>query len=246
VWRGRPVVEIEIELDIQKMPDAEPWQNYFTSRFAWNDESASLTRSVQQGAQPIPEERFESPHYIEIATSDTRTTILTCGLPFHRKTGPRMIDSLLVVPHESQRRFRFVVAIDQDYPLQAAIDALTPPVCVPTSQGPPRAPSGWFFHNNSRGVQVLQLLPLLPEPAVRVDAWDQTPLPETPPGQGVALRLIETEGRTTRARLRCFRAPARARQRDFLGNTIAELSIEGDAVLVDFTPYEIAEVEVMF
>ena len=39
---------------------------------------------------------------MEIASSDEeRTTILPLGLPFHRKTGPRMLDSLLVVEGEN-------------------------------------------------------------------------------------------------------------------------------------------------
>src|SRR5205823_13613987 len=131
VWRGRPVVEIDVELDIEKMPDAEPWHNYFASRFAWHDETASLTRSVMMGAHETAEERIEALHYLEIATPEQRTTILAPGLPFYRKTGPRMIDSLLVVPRESERTFRFVIAIDQDYPMQSALDALSPPVVVP-------------------------------------------------------------------------------------------------------------------
>ena len=49
-----------------------------------------------------------------------------------------------------------------------------------------------------------------------------------------------------RVKVRCFRPPARARQRDFLGKTITELTIEGDAVLVDLTAYELADVEIRF
>ncbi len=166
VWRGRPVVEVEIELDIVRMPDAEPWHNYFTSRFAWHDETASLTRSAMMGACETAEERIESLHYLEIATPDQRTTILTAGLPFHRKTGPRMIDTILVVPRETERKFRFTIAIDQDYPMQAALDALSSSVVVPTRRGPPKSgAAGWFFHLATRQVQIVQMLPLMAKPA---------------------------------------------------------------------------------
>jgi len=60
------------------------------------------------------------------------------------------------------------------------------------------------------------------------------------------LRLVETEGRPVRARLRCFRTPKTARQRDFQGQTIYELAIDGDAVLIDLTAFEIADIEVRF
>lgn len=247
VWRGRPFLEIRIELDIAQMPDGDPWSNYYAARFAWNDSAASLTRSVLQGAQGIKEERFESPHYFEIATESQRTTILNAGLPFHRKTGDRIVDSLLVVAGETRREFRFAVAFDQNYPLQAALDVLSPVISVATAQGPPRiGRSGWFFHLDVRNVQVTRIMDRMAEPSERVDSWDSQRDALPPPGAGCAVRLIETEGRPIRAKLRCFRAPVAARQRNFRGNTVTDLTLEGDAVLVDLTAYEIADVELTF
>ena len=68
LWRGRPIIELEIELRPTQLPDGDPWSNYFASRFAWNDSSATLTRGVLGGAHGIQWERFESPHFFEIAT----------------------------------------------------------------------------------------------------------------------------------------------------------------------------------
>jgi len=250
VWRGRPVVEIDIELDVVKEPDAEPWQNYYAARWAWNDEDAALTRSVMLGAHEVPpgnDMRFEAPHYIEIAVEDRRTTIIPCGLPFHRRTGPRMFDTILVVAKETRKQFRFVIAIDQPYPMQAALDAMSPVTLVPTTHGPPRSgTSGWFFHLNARSVQIVQLVGLFDEPPPPRDEWDHTEPVASPPGRGCTLRLIETEGRAVRTKLRCFRPPTRARQRNYLGETITNLTIEGDAVLLDLTAHEIADIEVRF
>jgi alpha-mannosidase len=197
------------------------------------------------GAHETADERIEALHYLEIATPEERTTILAPGLPFYRKTGPRMIDSLLIVPRETERVFRFTIAIDQDYPVQSALDALSPPVVVLTSAGPPRGgATGWFFHLATRQVQVLQLLPLAAAP---VDSEEGSRAAAVLPAAcGCALRLVETEGRPVRARLRCFRTPVRARQRDLKGQTIYELAIDGDAVLVDLTSFEIADIEVRF
>lgn len=248
VWKGRPILEIDIELDIDRQPDSEPWHNYYGCRFAWNNESVALTGSALSGAYALGEERCESPHYLEIADGDLRTTILPLGLPFHRKTGARMLDSLLVVAHETKRRFRFVIAIDQLFPMQAALEAMVPATLLRTTQGPPRSgTSGWFFHLDSRQVQVLDLLPLMSEPPAETDAWDRPDaLPPAPSTSGFCLRLIETEGRSLRTKLRCFRQPVRARQRDFLGKTICDLHLEEDAVLVDLIGHEIADVEVFF
>jgi alpha-mannosidase len=276
VWRGRPVVEIDVELSVDEMPDGEPWHNYFAARFAWHDETASVTRSAMMGAHETAEERIESLHYLEIATPEQRTTILAPGLAFHRKTGPRMIDTILIPARETERKFRFVIAVDQDYPMQSALDALTPPIVVPPQAGPPKSGSaGWFFHLASRQVQIIRMLPLVSSVAPESDvgqvehsdvgwverseahqvagndledrpvASRERQLPDTL-RCGCALRLVETEGRPIRARLRCFRTPASARQRDFLGNTICELPIDGDAILVDLAAYEIADIETRF
>jgi len=69
-------------------------------------ESVAVSRSLFQTAHALgDEQRFESPHFIEIADDNDRTTIVTHGLPFHRKIGPRMVDTLLVsLEFESVRR----------------------------------------------------------------------------------------------------------------------------------------------
>ena len=253
VWRGRPVIEIDIQLDIQRMPDGDPWSNYYAARFAWNDSTASLTRSLLEGAQSFQHERFESPHYFEIATEQERTTILNFGLPFHRKTGTRMLDSLLVTAGETQNRFRFVIAMDVNYPMQAALDAMTPVSVVPTESGPPpRGTSGWFLHINAQNVQVTRIMGLANEPT-NVNEPTDVLEPRTeyddavrPGGPGFALRLMETEGRHRQVKLRCYKTPSSARQRDFQNHTLSDLTIEEDAVLIDMTAYEIADVELRF
>lgn len=269
LYRGLPYVDVEIELsDVAELPEGDPWTNYFACRWAHNDMTASLTRSVQQGAQGFQGQRFESLHYLEIATPEQRTTICLAGSAFHRKTGPRMIDTLLLVAGETNRRFRFRIALDVDYPLHPAMDLVSPPLAVPTVDGPPAmGPAGWFFHVSAKNVQILRIMDVLPEPvdegfagdvdhdhAGRVsDASDEKraihtdDLESRPPArEGFAVRLMETEGRGRRVRLRCFRSPKSARQRDFRGRTLNDLPVEDDAVLVEMTAHEIADVEVLF
>lgn len=246
VWRGRPLLEIEIEFDSVKMPDGDPWTNYFAARFAWNSSLAALTRSTLGGALTgWKDERLESPLYLEIADDEQRTTILPHGLPFHRKTGERIIDSILLVSSETQRKFRFTIAVDQAYPMQAALDAMTPLMAIPTTQGPPRSGgTGWFLHLNVRNVQIMQLSDLLANPVEQVDAWDtMVTSPTIKPGEGFAVRLLETEGRPVRCQLKCFQTPKSARQRDFQGRTVTDLTIREDTVIIDMVANEIAELE---
>jgi len=235
VRRLLPTVEVDIELTDIKAPEGDPWNNAFVARFAWNDSTAAITRAIWHGAHPVGGDRFESSDYLEIAEEQDRVTIIPHSLPFHRRTGPRMIDSLLVVEGESRRKFRFTIAVDQAYPLQAARDATQPPIIVPTEQGPPRSGrTGWFYHLDAKHVQIMQLSGL---------QADGKPNDHTQPAVGFCLRLIETEGRAGQVRLRMFQTPKSASKRDFTNTTLTSLPIENDAVIIDLSASEIAEIE---
>jgi alpha-mannosidase len=247
VWRGRPVLELDLELDIHRMPEGDPWSNYYAARFAYGDSTAALTRSVQQGTHGFSGQRFESPHYLEIATESERVTILNGGLPFHRHTGERMIDSLLLTAGETKRSFRFVIAFDANYPLQAALDAMTPPAVLFTDHGPPPSGAmGWFFHISARNVQISRVIPLMDETPSDAAVGDLDQWHAAAGDEGFALRLIETEGRHGQVKLRCYRTPVHARQRDFCGRTLSELRIIDDTVHIEMAPYEIADVELRY
>jgi alpha-mannosidase len=224
VARGRPVIEIDVELAPSQPVAGDPWTNYVGCRFAWRHEDAALTASMQQGAQPLAGQRLEAPQYIEIADESFRTTLLTPGLPFHRKTGERMLDTLLLAEGETARRFQFAIAIDAKYPLQAQLDQYSPPVVIPTSTRPGETSrQGWFFSLSAANVQLTRILP-------------------SPNPNSLIIRLLETEGRARVFGLQCFRPPVSARQVNFLGETIATLQLD-DAVNVEISPYEICDIE---
>jgi alpha-mannosidase len=233
LYRGRPFAEVEIELGVEKNPEGDPWTNYLAARFAWSDADQMLTRSQQESACPVKDEqRLESPHYLELASEAHRTTILTGGLSFHRSTGPRMLDTILVTEGEAQRRFRFGLAVDHSFPMEAAIDWESPPIVLPVDHGPPRpGPTGWLFQIAARNIQLRRLLPL------RGPAAEQS-------RTGCIIRLQETEGRNKTFRLTPFRPPTKAQQVDLTGRPLHTFKIEGGAVLVSMAPNELCDVEV--
>ncbi len=240
VWRGRPIIEIDIELDVKHFPDGDPWTNYFAARFAWKDSTLALSRSLHHGAHGVGGERIEAPQFVELADDQSRTTILPLGLPFHRKTGPRMLDTLLITAGETRRKFSVAIAVDVPYPIQAALDAAAPPIAIPTDAAPPGGiRSGWLFHLSAGNVQLARILPL------SGPSKDQPP-EAAAPANGCALRLIETEGLRKLMKVHCFRSPVAARQCNFIGETLQTLAIDGDAVQVDMQPYEICDVEITF
>ena len=226
--RGSPVLMVEVELEIDEEPRADPWNSYYAARFAWADEAADLFRNVGWSVQPTEAKRLEATLLVEARTENTRTAILTGGLPYHRRIGFRMLDSLLVVRGESQRRFRFGVGFDLPYALPSALELISPVTAVAETASPPRtANTGWLFHVDAKNVVATHWEPLVVDGQLR----------------GFRARLLETEGRPGRARLRAFRAIASARQTDFLDQTLVDLPLDEDGVRLDFAAHEWVQVE---
>ncbi|HLA84430.1 MAG TPA: hypothetical protein VJL29_06525 [Thermoguttaceae bacterium] len=231
--RGSRVLELDVELTPDRLPDGHPWQTYYAVRFAWNDPTVEMYRSVNLTSWPTEAVRFESPHFIEIRESKRRTTILSGGLPFHRRIGLEKMDCLLIVPGETARRFRLGIGIDVPHPAAAAMDFLAPDaLCVESSA--PASRSGWLFHVDASNVIAT--------------GWETIFRDNHPTGYRV--RLLETEGIATTVRLRSFRRPTSARQIDFLGNAQQEptdeqdLNITNDHVLVPLDAHEWTQLEV--
>ena len=82
-------------------------------------------------------ERFESPDYVEVSDPDQRVVIATHGRPYHRRSGPRMLDSLLLVEGEPAREFEFTIDFEQSFPMRTAVDAMTPATANETSGASP-------------------------------------------------------------------------------------------------------------
>lgn len=246
LWRGSRVLLLDIELDPREEPRADPWNSYYAARFAWADESADLFRCVNQTRYAVSGKRFEAPHYVEVemgpsesptltklklAGSAKQTTILTGGLPFHRRAGLRMLDSLLIVRGERQRRFRMGIGIDLTHPLHDAMGLLSPPPAVEqTAPATSPADSSWLFHIDAKNVIATYWSPVIADGRVA----------------GFRARLLETAGRPAKAAVSCFRNVASARQLDFLGNTIGECTVEGGKLNVALSAHGWIEVEGTF
>ncbi|MFO0892325.1 MAG: glycosyl hydrolase family 38 [Isosphaeraceae bacterium] len=237
LWTGRPILELDITLDelaaawCDRARRGNPWECYLACRWAWPDPTSVLRRTVLLAPELTELQRPETPDALDISTRRQRTALLFGGLPYHQKHGNRMLDTLLVAGAESARAFRLGVVLDLEHPFQAAQDLLTPPPVVPTDAGPPSlGSSGWLLHADQKSVAVTHV----------------GFLPSTGEGRGWGLdiHLLETAGQSSRCRVRFFRSPAWARQVDFQGELVIDLTVDGDGVLVDLTPNELGRLEV--
>jgi alpha-mannosidase len=238
VWSGSRLLRIEIELDGLEEPRADPWNAYYAARFAWPEETAGLYRGVALARQKTTATRLEAPEYVTIDNGSGTTSILTGGLPYHRLSEPRMLDTLLVVRGETARRFSLAVGVDLPNPAAAAVEFITPCAALFDDGSPPATSSGWFFHLSAKNVVATHWQPLVDTGAPE-SATDGAQRAIT----GFRARLLETAGRAGRVTLRAFRQVAHARQVDFLGETLLEVPVEDDKIMLDFAAHEWIEVE---
>jgi alpha-mannosidase len=237
LWTGRPILEIDItlnELDpswLDRAAGSDPWGCYLACRWAWPDPSSMLRRTVLLAPEVTELERPETPDALDISTRRQRTALLFGGLPYHQKHGSRMLDTLLLAGAETERAFHLGVVLDLEYPFQAALDLVTPATVVPTDGGPPALGSrGWLILVDQKALAV-----------THVGFVERT---GDGRGWGLIVHVLETAGQSSRCRIRFFRNPTWARQIDFQGEIVIDLSVDGDGVLIDLTPNELARIEV--
>ena len=159
-WLGRPILDLRIEIEPLRPLEGFPWHAYFGSRFAWRDERALLLRGTNGISQVTSHTRPVTPDFLELRVGQQNTVLFPGGLPFHQRSGGRMIDLLLIVPGEECRRFDIGIGLDRLLPAQTAQGMVTPMAVASTTQGPPHVgATGWLFHLDASQVLLTSLRP---------------------------------------------------------------------------------------
>lgn len=227
LWAGSSTVEIDLTLDPVTMPKADPWNSYYAIRWAWSDELLELYRDVHETRHRTDAKRIESPRFVEIASEVERTTLLVNGLPYHQRTGYRMLDTLLITRGETARRFRFGIGVDLPNAAIAARQfALSPPRMV--DAGIPASPSGWLLHVDARQVLITGL----------------ESLEENGRTIGLRCRLLETGGFAGPVRISALRPLISAQRRLWNGEPLGELTITEGKAEISLAAYDWTEVTV--
>lgn len=231
VSRGRRIVELDIELSPREKLTVDPWRHYLCSRFAWPSEAAELWRSVNQTRCAIAEPRFEAPNYIEIVDGSLRFAVLTNGLPFHRRYDYRKLDCLLQVSGENRTHFRLGIGVNLPSAQQAAEDFASSPLFW-EREGQRRIaqPAAWLMRVDCRNLLVTAI----------------EPLGTTAFGDGVRVRLKETEGRAGNGRLECARPFRQAHRVKLDGEAKSELNVNQGNVEFGFAANEYMQFDLLW
>ena len=230
VERGSRVLGIQTELDILQAPANKPWNSYYCLRYAWGDEAVNLTRGMQGTAHAASSKRLVAPEYIEIE-SEKKTTLLTGGLPYHRRIGRRFLDSMLVVSGETCRSFKVGIGIDLDQPQIASQQFQQTPMYAVDSEGEPSGHNrSSLLHLGARNLVATHWQALLEDEAV----------------VGLQARIMETAGRSVRTKMATFRPVVSAVQQNLDGSSLGECNIEDGQVVLDMTGHEWLQIELRF
>jgi alpha-mannosidase len=229
VDRVQPRLNVKLIFEnVKTRVKGNPWLSYFGCRFAWDNEAAAISRAVMGQVAGFRSERFESPDYVEISDASHRAVIATHGNSYHRRSGPRMLDSILMVEGELTNEFQFTIDFDQPFPLRTATDVLTPMIVSETSGRIPAAMSNsWILGLSARSIELVRV-DFFPANAERADE--------------LLLLLSETDGQD----VSCVVKTARKPQSAFLVNADrtekSSLEITDQGVVVCFGAFQIKSI----
>lgn len=230
VVRGKPAFDLTIKLD-QLDPLTQNHNHYVCSRLAWKNESSRISTNFNESKCEVNSDWFHASNFVDLIHGDTRLTMLTGGLPYHRRTSRTMIDTVLVTGCESAREFQLGFFVNVPYGMMSAIDWMTPVVLVP-KQDAGALNSNWLFHFNCKNVIVTDVAPLLEEGR---------------PWSGVQLRLRETEGRGGSLKISCPMEIQSAERTNLQGDFLEALAVdEADSrtLELDFSRFEFLQIKI--
>jgi hypothetical protein len=135
---GLPVALIDVDVRLVDAPVGPLLEHHPACRFAWHEnEDMDVRRSLH--TQSVATERglFTAPWFIELCRpgeQDGGMTILTGGLPWHVRSSPHMLDSILpsatAAPSAGQPGCRLAVGIGIDRPWDLAASLLADPTAA--------------------------------------------------------------------------------------------------------------------
>jgi alpha-mannosidase len=224
------LLESDLTLEPLAELDDDRWNSYFAVRYAWNDQTLEMQGGLNDGVHPLPDRVYRhSPKFVDLRKENESLTFFSEGLPFHRRSGDRHLDTLLIVKGESQRTFPLAIGVNVQQPAMTAWNFLLQKKgLVFPIQGVPKHSSSWLFQIESKSVIALH--------------WGT--IAEEGKAAGLIVYLLETEGRRAHFALRSFLPPKEAAVINFHGKELKSLKVDTDAVLIDMHGYELLPVKI--
>ncbi len=155
-----------------------------------------------------------------------------------------MVDVILTPQGESATVFELAVGLDREYPMQSALEWITPVPVIATAKGPPHiGASGWLYHLDTLNLLMTSMRPGDQErPAAYTSA--------APEGRdrfdAISVRLLENTAQSGQAEFHCVRNPTRATVLNARGDLLLEAGVNGDAASIEITPNDFNQLQIEF
>ena len=224
--RARSWCEIDVELEGPPPLAGNPWVAYDAVRWAWAGEATPRSMSCDFDAFPCGRDRLESPLFVQIH-DEPPVTLLFGGLPFHRFSSGRSLDTLLRVHGETRRTYTLGVGVGSSHPAELAVAAAAandPAMRVRTAGG--QRERAWLMQFDRAGVLALR---------VSRETGDDGSVK-------AVVRLRETDGSSRPVRVRLFRPVREGFARDLVGRLTDRLTVVDGAVDVRLRPHQMRDV----
>jgi alpha-mannosidase len=98
---GLPLATLELEVRLEEPVTGPLFEAHVASRFAWHEnEDVEVRRSLHLQSIVTERTRFTAPHFVELVPEASRAggavAILTGGLPWHLRSSPHVLDTILL------------------------------------------------------------------------------------------------------------------------------------------------------
>jgi hypothetical protein len=212
---GLPLAVLDIELTLDAAAPGTLWEEHVACRFAWHEnEDVDLLRSLHTQPIATTRTRFSAPHFILVrggrGTGGDDVAILTGGLPWHVRSSPHVLDTILCGAAGGVVARRLAIGIGLAGPWDAALRLL--------------AGGSWDGPTGPEGVRIT------------VDAVERV----ASGGVRLKIGLLESAGRSGHVRIDWAREPLTAEARDLADRPRGDLTvaIEGKTTVVFLKRFE--------
>lgn len=212
---GLPLAVLDLEVRLDEAVPGPLWEEHVACRFAWHEnEAVDLFRSLHTQPIATARTRFSAPHFILVrggrAAGPDDVAILTGGLPWHVRSSPHVLDTILCGAASGTVARRLAIGIGLARPWDAALRLL--------------AGGAWVDPAGPEGVRIT------------VDAVERV----APGRTRLAIGLLESAGRSGHVRIDWAREPLAAEARDLADQPRGDLTvaIEGKATVVFLKRFE--------
>jgi len=134
-----PLARLDMSVKLSKALSGPVFEEHAACRFAWNEnDSLDFCRSLHAQSIVTERTRFTAPHFVELRDASAaalplessagasraaveRIAIFTGGLPWHIRSSPHMLDSILLVGNRTEGEFTMAMGLGLDRPWDVAM-----------------------------------------------------------------------------------------------------------------------------